>query len=119
MSATTPTPTRQCHVAVGILDLFSSSWILDRYKYLAVQGEGAIATFSTGCDTTMFQTASSIMSDWSSGTTLKDSHTAEMGGAQSSDEARLATMGYKQELRCVRFKWRILDLRDIYALTLA
>ena len=33
----------------------------------------------------------------------EDSRTVEMGGVHSGDEAELARMGYKQELRCVQF----------------
>jgi len=35
------------------------------------------------------------------------SHTVDMGGIHTSDEAELARMGYKQELKCVysNFFW--------------
>jgi hypothetical protein len=42
----------------------------------------------------------------------KDSQNVEVGGAHTGDEAELARMGYKQELKCVR-----LDLSIFLALT--
>ena len=38
----------------------------------------------------------------------EDNRTAEMGGVHIGDEAELARMGYKQELRCVQFGSSIL-----------
>jgi hypothetical protein len=40
------------------------------------------------------------MPDWKSET--KDVNVVEVGGVHTSDEAELARMGYKQELKCVQ-----------------
>jgi hypothetical protein len=40
----------------------------------------------------------------------KDSKTVEIGGVHTGDEAELARMGYKQELKCVQIDLSILVL---------
>ena len=53
------------------------------------------------CGTALLPTTSTTMPD--SNLPTEDSRTVEMGGVHTGDEAELARMGYKQELRCVQF----------------
>lgn len=63
--------------------------------------ETATSPGSPSCGATLFPTTTSTMADSDSPTT--DSHAVDVGGVYTSDEAELARMGYKQELKCVQF----------------
>ena len=58
------------------------------------------ATFFPSCDAVLFPTVNDTMPDSTSMT--RGSQTIEMGGVRMDDEAELARMGYKQELKYIQ-----------------
>ena len=79
-----------CHPADGPLEPFLTQPVREEGK----------ATFAPSFNATLFPTVNNTMPDSTSMT--RGSQTIEMGGLRMDDEAELARMGYKQELKYVQ-----------------